>query len=120
MVTPRHPGFNPGSADDLVVGNLGVLAGVATKPICTIDAKLGYAVPLAQDANTRIGIYGEISTNTDTKPPNDRSEIDPDSITAYIRIFGSRHIGSLILYGIDCQLQPAGGEFKVAPGNKFN
>jgi hypothetical protein len=58
-----------------------------------------------------MGIYAEMKTNTDTKPPNDRSTIDPDSIVAYTKLFGIKNLGSHTLHGFKWEFQPAGGEF---------
>lgn len=98
------------------------LTGVATKPIWMIDLKAGYSdivsnIPLIsslipiKSANVRAGIYTELSTNTDGKPPNDRTEIDPDSIRAYAKFSGIRQVSWGPLYGLKWEIQPAGGEF---------
>ena len=105
-------------ADIYLAGSF--LAGVATKPIWMIDAKVGYADQLGKNANVRLGVYGELSTNTDTKAPNDRAEIDPDSIRAYTKIFGSHYVGGPSLYSINWEVQPAGGEFtRDNPSSNF-
>ncbi len=99
------------------------IAGVGTKPIWALDAKAGYSsapdkFPVlnwfvkSSPPNLRFGIYGEITTNPDTQPPVDRSQVDPDSILAYTTLFQTVRLPlNPFFYGLKWEVQPVGGEF---------
>jgi hypothetical protein len=98
-------------ADLYLSGN--VLAGVGTKPIYTLDAKVNIAPPLHWHG-VRAGVYGEIQSNANSEPPNDKSEVDPDSIRAYATVNGL--FGKSLYWDI----RPAGGEFsRKYPASSF-
>lgn len=80
-----------------------VLAGVGTKPIYTLDAKVNLAPPIHWH-DVRAGVFGEIQSNPSSSPPNDKSQIDPDSIRAAATING-------LWKGLFWDIRPAGGEF---------
>ena len=99
------------------------IAGVGTKPIWGIDAKAGYSAapekfPVLKwfvsrsPANLRFGIYGEMTTNPDTSAPVDRTQVDPDSISAYTTLFQTTRLPhNPVFYGMKWEVQPIGGEF---------
>ena len=97
-------------ADLYFSGN--VLAGVGTKPIYTLDAKVNIAPPLHWHG-VRAGVTGEIQSNANSEPPNDKSEIDPDSIRAYATVNG-------LWKNFYWDIRPAGGEFsRKYPASSF-
>jgi hypothetical protein len=109
-------------AADLYVSGT-YIAGVGTKPIWAIDAKAGYSdapekVPVlnwffkSSPPNLRFGIYGELTTNPDTQPPVDRTQVDPDSIVGYTTLFQTVRLAhNPFFYGLKWEAQPVGGEF---------
>ena len=88
-------------ADIYISGS--VLAGQGTKPIYMLDAKVNFAPPISKN-DLRFGIYSEIQSNANATPPNNRSTIDPDSITASATLNQLRK-------SFYWELKPAGGEF---------
>ncbi len=65
------------------------LAGFSTKPIYVIDAKLNWAPEITKGTPDPVakkkpgtgwfaGAKSSLSINTDTKAPNDRTEVDPE------------------------------------------
>ena len=113
-------------------GNFSFLSGVGTSPIWVIDVKAGYADTLqrllrphtpgqqpGRLQSIKTGIFADIQTNTDTKPPVDRTEIDPDSIRAFWKFFETKRIGHRI-FSMYWEVQPAGGEFNRSnPSSNF-
>ena len=123
------------------------LAGVSTKPIYVIDAKLNWMTPIRKgkpDAVTgkRIetrwsaGVTSTFSSNTDTKAPVNRSKVDPDSIMGALSIdylwtpkrphddsvqpdTGTTE-GNHLLSSIDFNFLPVSGEFsRKYPASDF-
>jgi hypothetical protein len=114
-------------------GALSFLTGVGTSPIWMVDVKAGYADSIQHflhpksGLNTKhkalndisTGIFADVQTNTDTKTPTDRTEIDPDSIRTFWKFFSTRRIGHR-LYSMYWELQPAAGEFNRSnPSSNF-
>ncbi len=85
------------------------LAGVSTKPIYTLDAKLHWGKDLRKGWSW--GVDASILANGDAKPPADRTRIDPDSIKGS---FGFTRVQSFDRgwwTGMIYDLMPAQGEF---------
>jgi hypothetical protein len=115
-------------------GSFSFLTGVGTSPIWVIDAKGGGALTLQhllhpktspKDAihkswnRIRTGLFADVQVNTDTKAPVDRTQIDPNSIRAFWKVFGTHRIGHR-LYSMYWEVQPAGGEFNHSnPSSNF-
>ncbi len=70
-------------ADIYLLGTF--LAGEGTKPLYTLDAKLGW-VPEWRSSGIYAGLEGTLTINSSAKPPVNRTQADPDSITADINI----------------------------------
>jgi hypothetical protein len=79
------------------------LAGEATKPIYSIDAKIGY-VPEIHASGISLGIEAAATVNSGSQPPSNRTRVDPDSITADIALRTIR--GNFLI-----NAYPARGEF---------
>jgi hypothetical protein len=123
------------------------LAGVSTKPIYVIDAKLNWIVAIRKgkpdpvtgkriETGWSAGVTSALSSTTDTKAPVSRSKVDPDSITAALSLhylwtpkrppidpsnpdMGAAS-GSHAVSSIDFQLLPVGGEFsRKYPASDF-
>jgi hypothetical protein len=104
------------------------IAGVGTKPLWQIDAKGGYSnspdkFPVVNwfvgksKPTIRFGIYGEMKTNLDAQTPIDRTQLDPDSLSAYTTLFRS---GKIDTSAYKWEIQPAGGEFsRKYPASNF-
>jgi hypothetical protein len=123
VTAPAKPGGGPAQKNKILAaaesrdkadlyfsGN--ILAGVATKPIYTLDAKVNFAPPLNWHG-VHAGVYGEVQSNPNSTPPNDKSEVDPDSIRAYATING-------LWKNMYWDVRPAGGEFsRKYPASSF-
>ena len=116
-------------------GSFSFLTGVGTSPIWMIDMKAGYGDTLqhlfhphstssgcqqsCKLESIHTGLLIDLQTNTDTKAPVDRTEIDPDSIRAFWKFFGTSKVGQN-LYSLYWELQPAAGEFdRSNPSSNF-
>jgi len=118
-----------GRDDADLYGAFSFLTGVGTSPIYTIDVKGGYSwetgkIPVLKSIITsptgRTGFFVDVQTNTDTKAPVDRTEVDPDSIRAFWKIFGVTGFGAHKPYSLAWEIQPAGGEFSRSnPSSNF-
>ena len=72
------------------------LAGVSTKPIYVIDAKLSLLFPADHGVTDSLtgkaehhwfwGVKGSLSSNTSATPPVDRTKVDPDAVDASLAI----------------------------------
>jgi hypothetical protein len=84
------------------------LFGVSTKPIYILDVKVETEHEFRQ--NQFVGVRASLTSNAGAEPPNDRSEIDPDSImgaltyqTSWAKVVGG--------YDVFLSLDPVRGEF---------
>jgi hypothetical protein len=79
------------------------LAGESTKPIYTIDAKLGW-VPEIGTSGYFAGLEATVQVNSGSTPPADRTRVDPDALSADTTVHFMRGPMAFNLY-------PARGEF---------
>ncbi|HEY2497528.1 MAG TPA: hypothetical protein VGK24_10690 [Candidatus Angelobacter sp.] len=102
----------PGPKDTPDISLIGsFLAGGGTNPIYSLDFTGGY---IFSNPIPGSGLYpaltGKVEINQDTKPPNNRTRFDPDSITAAFALtkYDDRRVG--ILRGMRYQFQVPTGE----------
>jgi hypothetical protein len=97
-------------ADIYVSGTL--LAGEGTKPIYTLDSRIGW-VPEWKDSGIYAGVESTVTINSSAKPPVNRTQTDPDSITADATIHFSKSDWIFSIY-------PLKGEFsRRSPDSNF-
>ena len=82
-VAPGNSMFSPakGKSDADIYLSGAFLAGEGTKPLYTLDAKVGW-VPEWGSSGIFAGFEGTATINSSAKPPVNRTRADPDSITA--------------------------------------
>ncbi len=95
-------------ADVYVSGSF--LAGQGSKPLYILDAKVNVLRPLPR-RTTRVGLSGEVLTNTGTELPVNRTEFDPDSIRTAFAIEGNKAKNLWLFNGFLWTIKPVGGEF---------
>jgi hypothetical protein len=87
-----------------------VLAGSSTKPIYAIDLKLKYTDAISGSA-WDWGVEALVMANAKDEPPNDRSQIDPDSIRGALTFDYLNGKTGRPATWIKLALKPAAGEF---------
>ena len=97
--------------DVSVSGNF--LAAGGTKPIYQLEvlANVYRPKPVEQLWNFNPGINLAVEINQNTKPPNNRTRFDPDSILVSAAFRRIQHIGKGLLYGIEFDEALPGAEF---------
>lgn len=71
------------SSDIYLLGTF--LSGEGTKPLYTLDSKIGW-VPELGTSGFSLGVEGTVTINSTAKPPVNRTQTDPDSITADLTV----------------------------------
>lgn len=79
------------------------LAGVSTKPLYAIDATLAW-LPEVRESGYFLGVASTIAVNSTSSSPADRTEVDPDAISAGMTL-------RFIRRDFRFDIQPARGEF---------
>jgi len=114
-VDPPQTGFlSPAkNKDDANLYLMGAyLAGESTKPIYSIDAKLGF-VPEIHNSGYFAGVEATVLVNSGSTPPAEQTRVDPDSLSAAVTVSFMRGDFAVSLY-------PARGEFSRAnPDSNF-
>jgi hypothetical protein len=88
------------------------LAGASTKPLYSIDARVGW-MPELHDSGYFLGISSTVAINSSASTPVDQTRADPDAIAAALSL---RFMKSGFLFEID----PAKGEFaRRYPASSF-
>lgn len=88
------------------------LAGVSTKPLYSIDARIRW-LPEIRDSGYFLGFSSMVAVNSSSSPPVEQTRADPDSIAAAMTL---RFMKRSFLFEID----PARGEFaRQYPASSF-